>query len=297
MRLGFSGFRLYPEPLRSIARRLGYDIVRADFNSPIPEIDRLAPSLWNDPPDMPGVDLRLEASLEFIRETLGSFIADYAPPDDPPGTAHGYHRYNPMYPLVDGEILYAMVCHFRPSRIIELGAGFSTLVISDAVARLGRDGIDVVRSVYDPFPSPSTQRASVSVSAVRAEDVPLEVFATLGDGDMLIIDTTHTVKAGGDVNRLLLEVLPAIAPGVIVHIHDFFRPYEYPRRFMAENALYWQEQYLAQAFLACNDAFEVLAANYALGRQFPRELGAIVPGADRYPGEATGSALWLKRVR
>ncbi len=245
---------------------------------------------------MPGVDLRLGESLRFLSTALAPYITEYAPPDHAPGTAHGYYRYNNMYPLVDGEILYAMLRHFRPRQVVELGAGYSSLAVSDALARNASEDRHARREVYDPYPAEFALAAGVNIRPVAAQDVPVEVFGQLGEADVLLIDTTHTVKAGGDVVRLLLEVLPTLAAGVIVHIHDFFRPYEYPRRFYVTDAHYWQEHYVVQAFLAFNPEFEVLIANNALTRSHPHEVAAIIPGADAAPGEAPGSALWIRRV-
>lgn len=291
------GWRIYPEPLRSLARRLGYDLVRADFYSPIPDLTTLPASLWTEPADMPGVDLRIDESLELLTRELAPYLAEYHPSDHEPGTEHGYFRHNGMYPLVDGEVLYAIVRHFKPRRLVEVGAGFSTLVISDALARNAAEGHATDRHVFDPYPAARTGRAGVPVQAIAAQDVPDSVFAELASGDVLVIDTTHTVKAGGEVVRLLLTVLPALSHGVVIHIHDFFRPYEYPRWMLEQSALYWQEQYLVQAFLALNDSFDVLIANYALTRAHPGEVAAVIPGADSFPGEAPGSALWMIRRR
>lgn len=287
--------RVFPEPLRTIARSLGYDLVRADFNSPIPDLRTLSARLWTTPAPMPGVELRIAESLRLLTDDLAPYIAEYDPPDHAPGTAHGYVRVNNMYPAVDGEVMYAMLRHLKPRHVVELGAGFSSLVVSDALARNVAEGRGADRLVFDPYPSPAALSAGVEVRPVAAQDVPAEVFSDLADGDVLIIDTTHTVKAGGDVVRLLLEVLPAIADGVVVHIHDFFRPYEYPRWFYERFALYWQEHYLVQAFLIYNPVFEVLIANYALTRSHPAEVATVIRGADATPGEASGSALWLRR--
>lgn len=279
---------------RAVGRRLGFHVVRADYYSPIPDTDSLPESLWSQPAPMPGVDLRLEASLAFLRDTLAPFIAEYAPPDGPPGTEHGYYRDNSMYGRVDGEVLYAMVRHVRPQRIIEIGAGWSTRVIRDAMLRNAQDGHPVSQHrIYDPHADEVTARSGdgVDLVALAAQDIPIEVFAELEAGDILFIDTTHTVKPGGDVLRLLLEVLPRLAPGVIVHVHDFFRPFEYPRFLMDDHGVFWQEQYLLQAFLAFNDAFEVLIANHALGRLRREAMAAVVPGL---PATSPGSAIWLR---
>lgn len=287
---------LYPQRLRRAARRIGFDIVRADFYSPIPDLASLPTGHWAQPALMPGVDLRLRESLELLTGRLAPHIAEYAPPDRAPGTRHGYYHDNGMYPVIDAEVLYGLLREFRPRRIVEVGAGFSTLVVSDAVERNAADGEAPARSVFDPFPSPVLASAAVSVQALRAQDIPASVFEELGTGDFLIIDTTHTVKPGSDVVRLVLEVLPALNPGVVIHIHDFFRPYDYPRWLLDEHALYWQEHYLVQALLAHNPDFEVMIANYALARSDIDAVAAIIPGADRVPGDAPGSALWLRRT-
>ena len=296
-RLGHLGRRIrqsaYPR-LRRVAGRLGYDLVRGNYYSPVPDIEKLPERLWSDPPPMPGVDLALEPSLRFVQRFLRPFILEYAPPDEGPGTAHGYFRRNGLYPEVDGEILYSMVRHLAPRRIVEIGAGFSSLVISDALSRNNSDGLgSSERRVFDPYPSTVLAGAGVEAHVVRAEDIPDTVFAELESGDLLMIDTTHTVKAGGDVIRLVLGVLPALNSGVVVHIHDFFRPYEYPRWFFAEQGFCWQEQYLVQAFLALNPSYEVLVANHALARAYPAEVAALIP---RLTVNAAGSALWLRRT-
>lgn len=279
---------------RALGRRLGYHVVRADYYSPIPDVAALPASLWEQPAPMPGVDLRIDASLALLRDDLAPYVAEYAPPDGPPGTAHGYYRDNSMYGRVDGEVLYAMVRHLRPARITEIGAGWSTRVIRDATARNAADGAPVGQHrVYDPSADEVRERMGegVDLVALGAQDIPAAVFDELGAGDVLFIDTTHTVKPGSDVVRLLLEELPRLAAGVVVHVHDFFRPYEYPRFLMEEHGVYWQEHYLLQAFLAFNERFEVLIANHALGRLRHAEVAAVIPGL---PSPSPGSALWLR---
>jgi predicted O-methyltransferase YrrM len=279
-----------PYPLlRRAARRLGYHLVRANYYSPVPDLERLPRSLWETPDAMPGVDLRLDESLALMRE-LAPLIAEYQPPRGPPGTSHGYQTANQPFPAVDAEILYAMVRRLEPRRIVEVGAGWSSLVIADAVEQNPRKPES--HRIFDPFPAPQTARLPNSVEVARAEDISLDVFTSLDEGDLLFIDTTHTVRPGNDVLRLLLEVLPRLAPGVVVPIHDFFRPFEYPR-FFFELGLFWQEHHLVQAFLAFNDEFEVLFTNHALWELRPDELAAAVPG---WLDRGRGSSLWLRRA-
>ena len=276
------------EIARDLRRRVGYHVLRSDFYAPIPDLRALPDATWVGPAPMPGVDLRLDESIEFLERDLAGFIAEYAPPACPPGTTHGYHTTNPMYPKVDGEILYAMVRHFAPRRVVEVGAGWSTRVVRDALVHH-----DARHVIFDPDPAAAERARDAEVRPLRAQEIDLSFFGELEAGDILFIDTTHTVKAGGDVNRLLLEVLPTIAPGVVVHVHDFYRPFEYPRFLMESFHLFWQEHYLLQAFLAFNDAFEVLMANHALGHLRSDRLRAVIPGIRE--GVSPGSALWLRR--
>jgi hypothetical protein len=126
-----------------------------------------------------------------------------------------------------------------------------------------------------------------------AQDVPLEEFTALQAGDVLFVDTTHTVKLGSDVNRIVLDVLPVLAPGVLVHVHDIFLPYEYPRKWTEESGLCWAEQYLLQAFLSGNSDFELRAGVFALCRDRPEAMARLAP--TWRPG-ATASAFWMQRA-
>jgi predicted O-methyltransferase YrrM len=158
-----------------------------------------------------------------------------------------------------------MVRHFQPQLIIEVGSGFSTLVLSQAAAKNKNSALICV----DPFP-PEFLRKDIpalrSFVEAKVQDMDVEFFAQLAPGDILFIDTSHTVKIGGDVNYLFLEVLPRIKPGVLVHVHDIFLPFEYRRDWVMDEFRFWTEQYLLQAFLSFNSEFEVLMANYYAGK-------------------------------
>lgn len=121
--------------------------------------------------------------------------------------------------------------------------------------------------------------------------MPLEVFDALEAGDVLFVDTTHTVKTGSDVNRIVLDVLPRLAPGVVVHFHDIFIPWEYHRHWI-EGEFKWNEQYLLQAFLSMNPGYEVLASSQALVREGREAISPLVP---QLRAGSAPSALWIRR--
>jgi hypothetical protein len=281
--------------IRRAAGMLGYEMVKKHFYSPIPDLERLPDKIWTSKSDLSGIRFDIDAGLSFLQRELGPYISEYRPPLTSTGDPRQVYLENTFYEGLDTETLYAMVRRFKPSRIIELGSGISTLVMADARARDG--ALQAHRhDVFDPYPradlAPVLEQVA-DVHRISATDVPLRTFAELQAGDFLFVDTTHTVKIGGDVNRVILDVLPALAPGVMVHFHDIFLPFEYPREFLVERRFFWTEQYLLQAFLAFNDEFDVLFGTHALKREYPEIICDLVPSAARSQRPA---ALWLRRV-
>jgi hypothetical protein len=125
----------------------------------------------------------------------------------------------------------------------------------------------------------------------KVQDIDLNFFSQLRAGDMLFIDSSHTVKIGGDVNYLFLEVLPRLKPGVIVHVHDIFLPFDYRRDWVLDELRFWTEQYLLQAFLVFNAEFEVLMANSYLNQYHQEDLKAAFPNLSSWGG----SSFWMRR--
>jgi Methyltransferase domain len=290
--------------LRRRARRLpagvagaaGYELVRKHFYSPIPDLNSLPRDVWTRESELCGVSFDIDAGLAFVQRELAPYITEYRPPPAATGNARDFYVDNGLYEMLDARTLYAMVRRFDPERILELGSGMSSLVIADARER-NEPSHDSRHLIFDPFPRGDLAPALRSIAelhAISATEVPASEIEQLGDGDFLFVDTTHTVKIAGDVNRVILDILPTLAPGVIVHIHDIYLPWEYPQEFLTERRFFWAEQYLLQAFLAFNDKFEVLFGNHALLRRHPTAIKQLMASPHQL-GNASG--LWLHRVQ
>jgi hypothetical protein len=277
--------------LRRAGALAGLDVVRRGIYSPIPDVWDLPEEAWSARASMVGVDLDLDGQVALLEGPLASYIRAF---EEEPG-GDGFTLANGLYGGGVAEVLYAMVRHARPKRILELGSGYSSLVIARALARNRADGSPVRHLVCDPYPSTllDGRPGEFEVERVAAERVPLGRFEELEADDILFVDTSHTVKVGGDVNRIVLEGLPRLRPGVLAHFHDIFLPYEYPPSLVRDGGLFWQEQYLLHAFLAFNPAFEVVLAMAALRRQRETELLAALPSLDS--PESLPSAFWLRR--
>jgi hypothetical protein len=273
-----------------------YDIVERNFYSPIPDLDLLPEDIWERRSRLGGVDLRTEQAIELIEGELAPFIAEMDVAIDGPAPPGTFFLRNENYESVDAELLYAFVRARKPRRVVELGSGFTTLLIGEAARRNLAEGAAIEHLAFDPFPRAQIfgeQPPPPTVfEPLPATEVPLGRLEELEAGDILFVDTTHTVKLGSDVNHIILDVLPALTPGVLVHFHDIFLPFEYPRVWFEEMDYFWAEQYLLQAFLAFNDSFEVVLPAGAVAREFPERLDVAVPSFS--PGRRPG-ALWLTR--
>jgi hypothetical protein len=275
---------------RRFAERAGLQLVLKTYYSPIPDLSELPADIWDRPDPMRGIEFDLDTQLASLEQRLARFIVEFAPI----GSAGGaYEERNPSYPLPDARLLFAMVRNLKPTSIVELGSGQTTRVIAEACTANAAEGSECRFRAFDPFPT-SVREPLPGLDAlerIAAQRVPEEVFGELAEGDVLFVDTTHTVKIGSDVNHIVLRLLPLLAPGVVVHFHDVALPYEYSRYLLEKYALYWSEQYLLQAFLSMNPSFEVLYATDALCRdRRPGVMRVGLAGA-----EESGSSFWIRR--
>lgn len=276
--------------------RLGVTPLRHHYYQPFVDPRTLPERLWQDEDPMLGVDLRPEAQLELLGRFAFEDELRRLAPTEVPGTLR-FHYDNDAFGPGDAEILYSMVRSFRPRRIIEVGAGHSSRLIHEALEQNRAEGAPARHVCIEPFEMKWLERLGVDeVKRVRVEEVPLETFRELGENDILFIDSSHVVRIGGDVTHELLRIVPALAPGVIVHVHDVFLPFEYPKPFITRHRRFWTEQYLLQAFLAFNAEFEVLLALAYLARHhraaFDRACPAFAaqPDRSRLPG-----SFWFRR--
>lgn len=206
-------------------------------------------------------------------------------------------RYNPdniMFMPADAAVYRAMLRDAQPNLVIEVGVGYSSAAALDAV---DADGLGTRFEFIDPDPvrldamTRPQDADRIKVHRSLVQDVDLAVFDALGEGDILFIDSTHVSKAGSDVNHLLFRVLPRLRPGVLIHVHDVFWPFEYPRDWF-DQGVSWNEAYLLRAFLSFNSAFRVELFTSLVQQREP-EAFASLTGA---PLESRASSVWLRKV-
>jgi hypothetical protein len=273
----------------------GVTIMPNHFYSPVPELNRLTAEDLARPLPLDGIEMRDDHQLAFLAQ-LTAFKSEYAQFLGRPPSPDGLFHFGGAFSRIDAELLYATVRHLKPARFVEVGTGFSTLAISEACLKNRDEGHECEFISIDPFPNDILSYDPKGLTrhfAARIEEVSPSIVGALQDGDILFIDSTHILKVASDVEYEFFRIIPRIARGVHVHLHDIFLPYAYPPRWLEDEHVFWNEQYLLAAFLAFNDAFEVtLAASY-LASRYPEALRAAVPGLPDgrlYPG-----SFWMRR--
>ena len=225
------------------------------------------------------------AIVKQVAASADRFKLFYNASDNPVGYAFA----NNYYTSPDTEVLYAVIQHFRPARIIEVGCGNSTRIARQAITDVG---LPAELIAIDPFPRCEVSGFADRVVTQNVETIEDQsLFTSLQANDILFIDSSHEVKCGNDVLLLLLNVMPGLKPGVLVHLHDIFLPFEYPEEWIVKNGWPWNEQYLVQALLAGGKNFEILWAGHYFQRCNPdfKNWFAHWRGAD-------AKSLWLRKL-
>ena len=244
-----------------------------------------------DPEDrFGGVDLRADRQREVLKQ-LSPYFGDV------PTTRTDGWRYEPdnsMYGLADAAVYHAMLRQHTPRRVVEVGSGFSSAIALDTADRYLRN--EVSFTFIEPYPQrllsllSREDRERCELLRRPVQDAGFEPYEQLEAGDFLFIDSTHVAKAGSDVNFLFFQVLPRLADGVLVHIHDVLWPFEYSERWLREGRG-WTEAYLLQAFLAYNSVFTIELFNGWIWHNEPRLISELLPAAaDQLPG-----GIWLSK--
>jgi hypothetical protein len=267
------------------------------FYSPIPNLDEVRENestiFGSTPEVIPGIDLA-EASQLRLLDTFKTYYAELPfPAHKTPALRYFFE--NSSYSYSDAIILYCMIRHAQPKRIIEIGSGHSSCVTLDTNELFFSD--EIKTTFIDPYPEvllslikPSDHKA-IRVIPNKLQDVDADIFRSLEANDILFVDSTHVSRINSDVNRILFEILPSLKSGVYVHFHDIFYPFEYPKEWVYQGRA-WNEAYALRAFLQFNSAFKIVFFNTYLEHFHKPLFEAHLPLCLKN----TGGSLWIQRL-
>jgi len=280
----------------------GFFPVLVHFYSPIPDLKDLeARDVWNQQSDLAGLDFRPGFQRELLLSLGQEHGQECAWGPDPTDNPQEFYTENQSFSFGCAASTHLITRHFKPRRVIEIGSGFSSRVISAALLANERDtGVKAEYTIVDPYPAEVVTGGLPGVSqliAERVELMPPDFADGLGEDDILFIDSGHCVRIGSDINFLMLDVLPRLAPGVVVHFHDIPMPFEYPKSLYTNPRFrqFWTESYLLQAFLCHNDQFEVLLAMAWLMQNEPDAFRQALPLYDPQAHQAGSGSFWIRR--
>jgi len=276
--------------VRYIVNLMGYDFVKREnaealrqlqigaqpghFYSPIPskdEVTRRAESIFSKNIEVPNIDLNLESQLDLLRQfnSLGEYYSAHS--------LHENNRYNienDYFTFDDAPILSYMLRTLQPTKVIEIGSGYSSACMLDVAEKHLSDrvqftfiDIDLERLKNLLLPE---DLLKIELVENQIQEIDLGIFTNLSAGDMLFIDSSHVLKTGSDVHTIFFEILPLLKPGVYIHFHDIRYPFQYEIDLVLKDNVFWNEAYALRAFLMHNSDYEIVFwLNYLLNSGSP----------------------------
>jgi predicted O-methyltransferase YrrM len=280
--------------------RKGFHITPVSYEEPIPDTATLKDDLWQRQSELVGIDLNEQGQIDLLSLFSSRFREEYESfPRNKTLVPYQYYVNNGTFESVDGEIYYCMVRYFKPKRIFEIGSGNSTYLSAQALLKnKDEDNHKCELIAIEPYPNNVLKAGFPGLTKLMSEkvqNIPISEFSKIGENDILFVDSSHALKIGSDVQCEILEILPRLNEGAIVHIHDIFFPAEYPKNWVLEDFRFLNEQYLLQAFLAFNKSFEVLWAGSYMHLHHPNKLGAAFSSYSRekpWPG-----SFWIRKIK
>lgn len=263
------------------------------FYSPIVDIDEVKineKQIWNELSlkELKEINLNINCQKEFLQNIEKHYSS--IPYRDSKKEGLRYYFDNEYFSYSDAVFLFGMINHVKPKRIIEVGSGFSSALMLDTNSLFFNNGIEL--NFIEPYPDRlksliSESENNCTIIQKKVQEIEIDFFQQLQEGDILFIDSSHISKSGSDLNYLLFTVLPNLNEGVYIHFHDIFYPFEYPKEWVY-GGRNWNENYLLRAFLMNNEKYSICLFSHYLHLHFPELLERMPLTTKNF-----GGSLWL----
>jgi hypothetical protein len=274
-----------------LTQSLGFSICGDHFYEPVPNLKHIQEHYSDEPRELFGF-LPTPSWAEGIEQTLGPYLVEYlASP-----AFEKYGKKNWYYSGWDAAYYYCLIRSRKPRLITEIGRGISTWIAGIALDQNAREGYPGEIVSIDPYFRGNNATSCTRILTAELQQILPNDRDALLRADIFFVDSSHVAKWGSDVLRLFECWIPNVAVNTLVHIHDIFTPYDYPRQWMVEQKRFWNEQYLFESFVAFNVAFRIECPLFYLGR-----AGMLKKFSERVNSPelsaASGTAMWLKRIQ
>jgi predicted O-methyltransferase YrrM len=279
---------------KQVLLRIGVFPITDHYYEPLFNPAELQVSKLSEPRQLPAIDWNDANQLDLLSK-LEPFASEFAEVSQSLNVTGTYFRNNSRFGAGDAEYWYCIIRHLKPKRIVEVGSGFSTMLAARALLsnHMEDTSYTCTHICIEPYEAPWLESANVEVVRHRLQDVDPKLFASLDVDDILFIDSSHIIRPQGDVVTTMLQILPRLNPGVVVHIHDIFSPRDYPKKWVVDEVRLWNEQYMVEAFLSHNQDWQVVGALNYLRHQYCSAISKSL-GRSLNNGSEPGS-LYLQR--
>jgi len=266
------------------------------FYSPVPSLDEVCERediIFAAPDKLQGINLNRAGQVALF-EAMSPYYAEQPFRTEKTDGLRFYFD-NPNFKWGEAIILYCLMRHAQPKRLIEIGCGYSSCAILDINEHIFNNSIETI--FCEPYPDlllsllNEGDREPIQIVPQPIQWIDKSLFSQLQENDILLVDSTHVCKTGSDVNHIFFEVLPSLASGVYIHFHDIYYPFEYPKEWVYQRRA-WNEAYLLRAFLQFNFAFEIAFHNQYFNLFETQRLQNKMPLCAMH----AGSSLWLRKL-
>ena len=276
---------------REKIQKMGINVLPCDFYSSTPSIKEITESFEYAADTPPFLNTQIFEEHRFLKtlEKIAKFSNEFNPPvDEDKKNRLRFFWNNSQFSYSDAMSYYCFIRHIQPSTIIEIGAGFSTLVALEAIEKNGIGSVTCI----EPFPRKFLiNNKAIDLHCIKAQEVQAGFLNDiLHDGDILFVDSTHTVKSGSDCVHIYLRLLPEIRRNIHVHVHDIFLPFGLPMDWLLNRQIFWTEQYLLLALLIDNPKASLVYGSNFNAKQHPFMMEKFMGG--KYP--FGGGSAWFQ---
>lgn len=264
------------------------------FYSPLVDHRILRLSKERGIPNLPDLSIDKSSMVEFWNKNLNLIQSFNFPAKS--NQAHRFYTENSAFCIGDSVIYFTMLGVLRPKRVIEIGAGFSSLLLLESLEQHGLKDTQV--TLIDPYPEKLLELISerklqrIHLIKKPIQDASLHLFSECESGDIVFIDSTHVLKTESDVCFELFNVLPKLNDGVYIHFHDIFWPFDYPESWIKEGRS-WNEAYALRAFLMNQEKYEIIFFNDYFARMHKNLIADTMPSFL----ENSGGSIWLRKKK
>jgi predicted O-methyltransferase YrrM len=271
-------------------------VLPGHFYSAVPSIEEREAFVLSDDlvEDVHGLNLNVSAQIELLMKFKKYY--DQCPFPDHKRDEFRYYFVNQAYSYDDALTLYGMIREYEPKRIFEIGSGYSSCVMLDTSEYYLDNQMEL--TFIEPYPEllysllKYADKERHTIIPRRVQDIDINLFGRLEANDILFVDSTHVTKLNSDVNRIVFDILPSLQKGVLVHFHDIFWPFEYPKEWVRQGRA-WNEIYILRAFLELNDSFEIIFFSSYLQKYQSNWLMENMPLYTKNQG----GNLWIRKVK